>query len=173
MSADPVCSACKCSKLKLLLKISTSCCVSEGGDQVNGFSSRSSRAERRRARHSSGSDPEHSDNKENMASADETDQSLQPGKLSDASEEENTSEHKTRSRTSKRAAVIQSSSESEEHDHEQQGTASKKCFYSVFFGDLNRVFSRTFPARLSNNSTSYFHFRRFSSCQWTQKLQPS
>ncbi|XP_017351454.2 bromodomain and WD repeat-containing protein 3 isoform X2 [Ictalurus punctatus] len=100
----------------------------EGSGQVNGLSSRSSRAERRRVRHSSGSDLEHSEGQENMKNADDSDHSRQPRKtamaavskmkLIDASEEEDTSEHKSRSRTGKRAAVIQSSSESEEHDQQ-------------------------------------------------------
>lgn len=116
---------------------------------MNGLSSRSSRAERRRARHSSGSDLECSDDQEKMESADDSDQSRQPRKttvaavskmkLIDASEEEDTSEHKARSRTSKRAAVIQSSSESEEHD--QQGRSS--CMIgSPFTLRLNGIWQR-------------------------------
>lgn len=73
----------------------------------------------------------------NMENADDTDQGRQPRKtavaavskmkLIDASEEEeDTSEHKARSRTNKRAAVIQSSSESEGHD--QQGKSHKIIF---------------------------------------------
>lgn len=67
-----------------------------------------------------------------MEHEEDTDQSRKPRKtavaavskmkLMDASEEEDTSEHKARSRASKRAAVIQSSSESEEHD--QQGRSN-------------------------------------------------
>ncbi|XP_060761728.1 bromodomain and WD repeat-containing protein 3 isoform X2 [Neoarius graeffei] len=100
----------------------------EGSGQVNGLSSRSSRAERRRVQRSSGSDLECSEDEENMENADDTDQSRQPRKtamaavnkmkLFDASEEEDTSEREARSRTSKRAAVIKSSSESEEHDQQ-------------------------------------------------------
>ncbi|KAG7319574.1 hypothetical protein KOW79_016717 [Hemibagrus wyckioides] len=113
----------------------------EGSGQVSKLSSRSSRAERRRARHSSGSDPELSEDEENMENEDDdTDQSRQPRKtavaavskmkLMDASEEEDTSEHKARSRTSKRAAVFQSSSDSDEHDqqvsHESEDCASEE-----------------------------------------------
>ncbi|KAK3513530.1 hypothetical protein QTP70_016463 [Hemibagrus guttatus] len=107
----------------------------EGGGQVK-LSSRSSRTERRRVQHSSGSDPELSEDEENMEDEDDTDQSRQPRKtavaavskmkLMDASEEEDTSDHKARSRTSKRAAVIQSSSESEEHD-QQESNESEDC----------------------------------------------
>ncbi|XP_034170541.2 bromodomain and WD repeat-containing protein 3 isoform X3 [Pangasianodon hypophthalmus] len=107
-----------------------------GSNQVNGLSSRSTRAERRRVRHSSGSDLERSEDEENMENAADADQSRQPRKtamaavskmkLIDASEEEDTSEHKARSRTSKRAAVIQSSSESEEHD-QQESHESEDC----------------------------------------------
>ncbi|KAF5906074.1 bromodomain and WD repeat-containing protein 3-like isoform X1 [Clarias magur] len=103
---------------------------------VNGFSSRSSRAERRRVRDSSASDLELSEDEENTEIADDTDQNRQPRKtavdavnkmkLMDASEEEDTSEHKSRSRTGKRAAVIQSSSESEEHD-QQDSNKSEDC----------------------------------------------
>ncbi|XP_060731875.1 bromodomain and WD repeat-containing protein 3 isoform X2 [Tachysurus vachellii] len=111
----------------------------EGSGQGNRFSCRSSRAERRRVQQSSGSDPECSDEEEeeeDMENEKETDQSRKPRKtavaavskmkLMDASEEEDTSEHKARSRTSKRAAVIQSSSESEEHD-QQESNESEDC----------------------------------------------
>lgn len=118
--------------------------MSEGSGQVNGLSSRSSRAERRRARQSSGSELEHSEDKENMESADDADQSRQPRKTAvaaaskmkmiDASEEDDTSEHKAWSRTSKRAAVIQSSSESEEHD--QQGMCNSNIIEFLFLMDL-------------------------------------
>ncbi|KAF5906070.1 bromodomain and WD repeat-containing protein 3-like isoform X1 [Clarias magur] len=86
--------------------------------QVNGFSSRSSRAKRRRVHDSSSSDLEPSEDEENPANADDTDQNRQPrktamdavSKMMHASEEEDTSEHKP--------AVIQSSSESKEQDHQ-------------------------------------------------------
>lgn len=100
--------------------------MSEGSSQLNGLSSRFSRAERRRVRHNSGFDLELSEDKENMENTDDSDQSRQPRKTAvaavskmkmiEASEEEDTSEHKAHSRTGKRAAVIQSSSDSEEHD---------------------------------------------------------
>lgn len=108
---------------------------------MNGLSSRSSRAERRRVRHSSGSDLEGSEGQENMKNADDSDHSRQPRKtamaavnkmkLIDASEEEDTSEHKSRSRTGKRAAVIQSSSESEEHDQQGRSNLFNFLIYSV------------------------------------------
>ncbi|XP_053342979.1 bromodomain and WD repeat-containing protein 1-like [Clarias gariepinus] len=91
---------------------------------VNGLSSRSSHAKRRRVCDSSSSDLECSEDEESPSNADDTDQKLQPRKavvaavsrinLMYAAEEEDSSEHKP--------AVNESSSESEEHDH--QGTSN-------------------------------------------------
>ncbi|KAM9440126.1 bromodomain and WD repeat-containing protein 1-like [Clarias gariepinus] len=91
---------------------------------VNGLSSRSSHVKRRRVCDSSSSDLECSEDEESPSNADDTDQKLQPRKavvaavskikLMYAAEEEDSSEHKP--------AVNESSSESEEHDH--QGTSN-------------------------------------------------